>query len=68
MRIQTGRLVALGYGKFVRSDEVVAIEPIADGRGPGRRTNVWVRGLADPFVASRGEQAIAEDLTAPGDE
>ena len=49
MRIQTGRLIALGYGKFVRSDEVVAIEPIAENRGPGRRTSVWVRGIPDPF-------------------
>ena len=28
MRIQSGQLVSLGYGKFVRSDDVVAIEPI----------------------------------------
>ena len=26
MRIQTGQLVALGYGRYVRSDDVVAID------------------------------------------
>ena len=45
MRIQTGQLVALGYGAYVRSDEVIAVEPITDGRGPGRRSLVWVRGV-----------------------
>ncbi len=30
MRIQSGQLVALGYGKYVRSDDVVAVEPITD--------------------------------------
>ena len=38
MRIQTGQLVSLGYGKYVRSDEVVAVEPITKDRGPGRRS------------------------------
>lgn len=68
MRIQTGQLVALGYGKYVRSDEVVAVEPIVDGRGPGKRTLVWVRGVADPLVASRAEGSIVDDLVTPADE
>lgn len=68
MRIQSGQLVALGYGKYVRSDEVVAVEPIADGRGPGRRTLVWARGVPNPLVASRSEGAIVEDLVTPADE
>ncbi len=68
MRIQTGQLVALGYGKYVRSDEVVAVEPIVDERGPGRRTLVWVRGVADPLVASRAEGSIVDDLVTPADE
>jgi hypothetical protein len=67
MRIQTGQLVALGYGRYVRSDEVVAIEPIVEGRGPGKRTLVWVRGVADPIIASRAEGSIvvtpAEEAT-----
>ena len=68
MRIQTGQLVALGYGRYVRSDDVVAIEPIVEGRGPGRRTMVWVRGVPDPIVASRAEGSIVDDLVTPADE
>lgn len=68
MRIQTGQLVALGYGKYVRSDEVVAVEPITEGRGPGRRSLVWVRGVPEPLVASRAEGSIVDDLTTPADE
>ena len=68
MRIQTGQLVSLGYGKYVRSDEIVAVEPIVDGRGPGRRTLVWVRGVADPLVASRAEGSIVDDLVTPAEE
>lgn len=65
MRIQPDELVALGHGIWVRSDEVVAIEPIREDRGPGRRSRVWVRGLPDPFVASRSEEAVLRDLTHP---
>ena len=68
MRIQTGQLVALGYGRYVRSDDVVAIEPITEGRGPGRRTLVWARGVPDPIVASRAEGSIVDDLVTPADE
>ncbi len=68
MRIQSGQLVALGYGKYVRSEEVVAVEPITEGRGPGKRSLVWVRGLADPFVASRAEGSIVDDLVTPVEE
>jgi hypothetical protein len=68
MRIQSGQLVALGYGKYVRSDEVVAVEGITDGRGPGRRSLVWVRGLAEPLVASRSEGALVDDLVTPAEE
>jgi hypothetical protein len=68
MRIQTGQLVALGYGTYVRSDEVIAVEPITEGRGPGRRSLVWMRGKTDPLVASRSEGAIVDDLITPVDE
>lgn len=68
MRIQSGQLVALGYGKYVRSDEVIAVEPIVEGRGPGRRTFVWVRGLPEPLVASRGDGSLVDDLVTPADE
>lgn len=62
MRIQPDQMISLGYGKFVRSDEIVAIEPIAEGRGPGRRALVWVRGLPTPLVCSRTEEAIVGDM------
>lgn len=68
MRIQSGQLVALGYGKYVRSDEVVAVEAITKGRGPGRRSMVWVRGLPEPLVASRSEAALVDDLVTPAEE
>lgn|GEM_PF-300659 len=67
MRIYPGELVPLGHGIWVRSDDVVAIEPIRDGRGPGRRTRVWVRGVPEPFVASRTEEVIVRDLVSPRD-
>src|SRR5919204_2925697 len=62
MRIQTGVLVPLGYGKYVRSDRVTAVLPIEDDRGPGRRTFVYVDGQVDPVVASRAEDSIVRDL------
>ena len=65
MRIQPDQMVPLGYGKFVRGDEIVAIEPIVEGRGPGRRALVWVRGLPSPLVSSRTEEAIMSDLIRP---
>jgi hypothetical protein len=63
MRVQAGELVPLGHGLWVRSDEVVAIEPIREKRGPGRRARVWVRGLPEPLVASRTEESLLRDLT-----
>jgi hypothetical protein len=56
-------LVALGYGKLVRADRVFALVPLEGGdRGDGRRTLVYVEGIADPIVASRSEAAIARDV------
>lgn len=68
MRVQTGQLVSLGYGRYVRSDEVVAVEPVVEGRGPGRRSLVWVRGVPDPLVGSRAEGSVVDDLVTPADE
>ncbi|HWO73575.1 MAG TPA: hypothetical protein VNN21_08455 [Dehalococcoidia bacterium] len=68
MRIQPGQMIALGYGKYVRSDEVIAVEPITESRGPKRRALVWVRGIDTPLVASRSEGAIVDDLTTPAEE
>ncbi|HJQ95009.1 MAG TPA: hypothetical protein VJ935_04780 [Acidimicrobiia bacterium] len=68
MRVQSGQLVALGYGRYVRSDDVIAVEPITEGRGPGRRSLVWVRGISDPLVASRSEGSVVDDLVTPAEE
>jgi hypothetical protein len=63
MRIEKGVLVALGYGKHIRSDRVVALEPIEEGRGPGQRTNVYLEDFDEPLIASRSEVSIMRDLT-----
>jgi len=68
MTIQSDQLISLGYGRYVRSDAVTAIEPIVEDRGPGRRTLVWVTGLPEPLVASRSERAIADDLRTRADD
>lgn len=62
MRVHNGVLVSLGYGKYVRSDQVVAIIPIEEERGPGRRTFVYVEGQSEPVVASRAEDTIVRDI------
>ena len=59
------KMVALGYGKFVRADRVFAVVPLdADERGDGRRTYVHVEGIGEPIVASRSERAILADVEA----
>ncbi len=59
------RLVALGYGKYVRADRVYALVPLdASERGEGRRTYVHVDGMAEPIVSSRSERAILADVEA----
>ena len=56
-------MVFLGYGKFVRADRIYAMEPIeGDDRGDGRRTRVWVDGMAEPLIASRTERTILADM------
>jgi len=62
VRIQTSVLVHLGFGKYVRSDQVTAVVPIEEERGPGRRTFVHLQGQTDPIVASRAEDSIVRDL------
>ena|SRR5438067_4778565 len=68
MWIRPGRMISLGYGRYVRSDEVAAIEPIEEGRGPRKRSLVWLRGLSTPMVASRSQEAIIHDITEFSDE
>jgi len=56
-------MVFLGFGKFARSDRIYALEPLrGDERGGGRRTRVWVEGIAEPIVASRTERTILHDM------
>jgi hypothetical protein len=61
-------MVFLGYGKWARADRIYALEPIAGDRGDGRRTRVWVEGIADPLIASRTERTILADMRQAGDE
>lgn len=56
-------MIALGFGKYVRSDRVFALEPLrGDERGDGRRTRVWVEGIRDPVIAARTERTILHDM------
>src|SRR5881409_463035 len=57
------RMVFLGFGKWVRADRIYALEPLGEGeRGHGRRTRVWVEGIAEPIVASRTERSILAEM------
>ncbi|MDQ5820516.1 MAG: hypothetical protein M3540_03655 [Actinomycetota bacterium] len=57
------RMVFLGFGKWARADKIYALEPLlGDERGDGRRTRVWIEGVADPIVASRTERTILHDM------
>lgn len=62
MDIQKRVIIPLGYGKYFRSDFIVGLEPIEEGRGPGKRTKVFVQGIDQPIIASRSEGAILRDL------
>ena len=64
MEIKPGRMIHLGYGKYWRSEEIVGLLPIEDGRGPGRRTEVYVATREEPVVASRSEQTILQDMAS----
>ena len=56
-------MVFLGFGKYARADKIYALEPLPDEeRGSGRRTRVWVEGIADAIVASRTERTILHDM------
>jgi hypothetical protein len=61
--VAEARMIALGFGKFARADRIYALEPlVGDQRGDGRRTKVWVEGVAEPIVASRTEGTILRDM------
>ena len=57
------RMIALGFRKYARADRIFALEPLlGEERGDGRRTKVWVEGVADPIIASRTKRAILRDM------
>jgi hypothetical protein len=61
--MESGRMIFLGFGKYVRADKIYALQPITgDNRGGGQRTLVWVEGVSDPIVASRTERTILHDM------
>lgn len=64
MEVRPHVIVPLGYGKYVRADKIVGLEPIEDreNRGPGRRTYVYVEGRTEPLIASRTEATILRDM------
>jgi hypothetical protein len=56
-------MVFLGFGKYARADRIYALEPITgNDRGNGKRTLVWVEGIAEPIVASRTQETILEEM------
>jgi hypothetical protein len=65
MKVIPDRLVPLGFGKYVRSDRIVALVPIEEDRGSGRRTLVYVENIPDPVVAGRTEGTILRDMVGP---
>ena len=70
MSLNSTGMVPLGYGKFARADQILALVPVEESeRRGGRRTYVHLETLAEPLVASRSEKAILADmeraLTAP---
>jgi hypothetical protein len=63
----SSKMVFLGFGKYARSDKIYALEPlVGDERGDGRRTRVWVDGVAEPLVASRTERTILHEMGHEG--
>ena len=65
MKVIPDRLVSLGFGKYVRADKVVALVPIEEDRGSGRRTLVYVEDLPEPITAGRTEGTILRDMVGP---
>ena len=62
METKTNVIVPLGYGKYARSDKIIALEPIEEDRGPGRRTKVYVEQINSPLIASRAEDSILANM------
>jgi len=68
VEIKRDRMIHLGYARYWRSDEIVGLIPIEEGRGPGRRTEVYVATREEPLVASRSEGSILQDMASMPDE
>ena len=68
MKIEYGNMVALGYGKYFKSDSIIGLEPVEEGRGPGKRTMVYIVQQPEPIIASRSEGAILRDLAESPEE
>jgi hypothetical protein len=68
MKIEYGNMVALGYGKYFKSDSIIGLEPVIEGRGPGQRTMVYIAQLPEPIIASRSEGAILRDMVETPEE
>ena len=67
MKVVPDHIVPLGYDKYFRSDYIVGLEPVEEGRGPGSRTRVYVEGIAEPVMASPSDGAILRDMVEPGE-
>jgi hypothetical protein len=63
MRVEKGVMVPLGYGKYFRAESIIGLEPLEEGRGPGKRTKVYIENLTAPLIVSRSEGAILRDMT-----
>lgn len=63
MKVRENTIVPLGYGKFVRADKIVALDPIEENRGPGRRTLVYIENINNPIIASRTETSILANIS-----
>lgn len=66
MEVKKGVIVSLGYGKYFVSDKIVGFVPIEEGRGPAKRTNVYVDGLPDPVIAARTEATMLQEMSTEG--
>lgn len=62
MEVKANVIIPLGYGKFVRSDRIIALEPIEDDRGPGKRTRIYIEQINSPIIASRTETSVLADM------
>jgi hypothetical protein len=67
MADRSPRMISLGFGKWARADRIYALEPLEGAeRGHGRRTRVWIEGVAEPVVASRTERTILVEMGQDG--